>query len=401
MLKKLIVLFLALFVLTFCSLVFADENTYIIDNAAILGDDTKAHFNTESARIYEQYGVKICIATTNVFEETGDVDFYNSSALYMDEFGLYETDGILIYIDHSFNYYYCRSTYEDAYFDLDTLISDSYASTTTYFDFLQDCYTISENYIIENEQIAAQNEALLNSVTLSNVMDTADLLSDAQESELQAIANNIRSEHQIETYIMTINDYNVIEQSYYIEDAGTKFYSENNLGYGDGKDGVFLMLSMQERDFTYFIYGDKTHEIFTESTRAYIEANFLDNFAANDFYGGFVDYFTLTYEEPNVNFAIKLIRQIDGEMLLIAFIIGLALSLFYVSSLKKALNTFKQRQSAIEYIAKGGVDIRIKEDVYTHTTTTRTKISKSSGGGGGGSSRSFSGGGFSGSSGKF
>ena len=48
------------------------------------------------------------------------------------------------------------------------------------------------------------------------------------------------------------------------------------------------------------------------------------------------------------------------------------------------------------------MDLRIKEDVFTHRTVTRTRIESDSGSRGGGGGSSFhSGGGFSGRSGKF
>ncbi len=403
MFKKLAALFLCLFIFTLCIPVFASEADidFIIDDANILTDDEEAYFNSESSRIYEQYGVPIYIVVSKLYEETGNDSLYEGSSQYMDRLGLTKTDGMLLYFDHSYGYFVYRSTYKDAYLDLDNDITNAYYAASFYYDFAQAFYAINENYIQEQEQIDAQNEQMLNSITISNVMDIAGLLSEEQESELQAIANNIASEHEIQTYIMTIDDYNIIQESYYIEDAAMAFYTDNNLGYGEGKEGALLMLSMKERDFTYIIYGDRTHDIFTESARIYIEENFLEYFAVNDFHGGFLSFFEDTYEEPNMFFVFKLLRSIDINILFIAFVLSLGIAFMDIKFHKKALNTFKKKQNALDYVSKGGVNIRIQQDVYTHTTTTRTKINTSSGGGGGGSSRSFSSGGFSGRSGKF
>ncbi len=226
-------------------------------------------------------------------------------------------------------------------------------------------------------------------------MDAADILSTEEESMLTEKAAQLSAEHEVEFYIMTVSDYNLIAENYYIEDTMTQFYADNGLGYGAEKDGVMLVLSMDDRDYTYFRYGDKAHSLITESLMDSVEAEFLSHFGDDDWYGGFDAYLKETEYQIKYGWLGPLLSF--TPFLLLGFVMATVMA----NSFRKKLKSV-QKQTAQAYISHGETNIHIQEDVYTHTTTTRTRISKGgSGGSGGGGGRSFSGGGFSGRSGKF
>ncbi len=374
---------------------------YVMDEGDMLTGEQEEYFEAESQRIYEQYGLSFYVVTGLDYTEQEHPNIYSATEKYAEALNLDEHPGMLLYIDHAstdFDYY---TSYAYANEQNYSYLISSFFETTYYYDFIVDYYILNENNIISVLNAEQSRIETYESIVIGNVMDASDILSDAQEAMLTSMTQAIAQQHQVEVYIMTIDDYNVIEDSYYIEDAGTKFYSDNDLGYGDGKDGVMLMLSMNARDFTYFIYGDKAHEFFPESTLIYIEENFLDNFANDDWYGGFYDFVSLTDEEFSATFFDHFIRSIEGTYLLAALVISFILSFSFMTSQKHKLKSINKNSGAVQYVPKGGVNIHHKEEVYSHTTTTRTRINTSSGGSGGGSSRSFSGGGFSGRSGKF
>ena len=64
--------------------------------------------------------------------------------------------------------------------------------------------------------------------------------------------------------------------------------------------------------------------------------------------------------------------------------------------------TAMEKTTAEDYLVPHSMDLRVREDRFTHRTETRTRIESDSGSRGGGGGSSFhSGGGFSGRSGKF
>ncbi len=179
-------------------------------------------------------------------------------------------------------------------------------------------------------------------------------------------------------------------------DAATHFFQEHDLGYGEGHDGVLLLLSMQARDYAYIVTGEKASSVFDEDTQIDIESYFLDEFAEDQWFEGFEVYLQQTEFEIQYGWMSNLFALII--IVLISFSIALLAGFTHKSKLKSV----KLNRSAMDYIKHDSSNVQVKEDVFTHTTETRVKISKegnSRGGSSGG--RSFSGGGFSGRSGKF
>ncbi len=251
----------------------------------------------------------------------------------------------------------------------------------------------------EKEKLQESHSAVapLEDIDIGYVMDTADLLSPQEEQSLLQEASQLVQDEEIAVYILTVEDYRSLSDGTPYQVA-TQFFEENNLGAGEERNGVLLMLSMAARDYAYIVHGKRANAIFDEDKQIDIEGEFLEEFADNDWYNGFSVFisetsFTITY---------GWLSTLLQFLLIVVGAFGLALiSAFAVRS---RLKSVKMQSGAGTYIQPGGVNMQVREDVFTHTTETRTRIKKESsgsGGGGGGGGRSFSGGGFSGRSGKF
>ncbi len=227
------------------------------------------------------------------------------------------------------------------------------------------------------------------------VLDAAEILTQEEIDALNLKAQNITQEHGVNVYVVTVYDYTQWYNTSDIYYAATQFYEDYDLGYGEDKEGVLLMLSMYERDFAYIIYGPKTHSVFDNDTMIDIENDFLFEFSFDDWYLGFEKY----YEGTDFNLKYPWMPDMFG--VLISSGVGIIIALFVVNHHKGKLSNIDKKRAAHEYVPNGGVRLDVKNDVYTHTTTSRVRIHSSSSGGGGGGSRSHSGGGFSGRSGKF
>ena len=69
-----------------------------------------------------------------------------------------------------------------------------------------------------------------------------------------------------------------------------QLYHNSGLGYGLGRDGIIVLLSMEERDYAMFVYGEYAEYAFNEYGREMLEERFLGNFGDNDWYGGISNY---------------------------------------------------------------------------------------------------------------
>ena len=191
--------------------------------------------------------------------------------------------------------------------------------------------------------------------------------------------------------------------TYGYPDAATASYSiyhAQSLGYGSGRDGILLLLSMSNRKYVTFVYGDKAEPIFPDDKLIKLENAFLDDFADNEWYDGFSDY---------LEGCVKILSVDSGEFtwpqflrrLGISFGIGLLLALIVCQLLKMKMRSVYRQAEASAYVTADGLQLTRREDVFTHTTTARRKIERKSESSSSSGSSSYSGGGGHGRSGSF
>ncbi len=256
------------------------------------------------------------------------------------------------------------------------------------------------------------------------VLDQAALLSDSQRETLEQKAAALSEQHQCSLYIVTVEDFTTLDRDVY--EAAKGVFTYYDLGWGEGRDGVLLLLSMRDRDYAFVGHGERGETICGYESSWLIEDEFLDNFRNNDWKGGFTDYLdacgrqlTKLENGEDVSQGADIIVGPDGldyhsynapgsrgmsdsTKLILVTVIPLVTALIVCLIFRAQMKTAKEAVRADEYLVPRSMRLQVKEDRFTHRTETRTLIESSSGsrGGGGGSSH-HSGGGFSGRSGKF
>ena len=232
------------------------------------------------------------------------------------------------------------------------------------------------------------------------VYDVSGLLTYEQWQELEYRAQAISQSCRCGVYFAIVDDYtdygdgSVYETTY-------QLYPNSGLGYGLGRDGIIVLLSMEERDYAMFVYGEYAEYAFDEYGQEKLEEQFLDDFGENDWYGGISNYLDACEEYLTKADAGKPVRRPYW----IWFVISAGCSCLAAGTvcllLLRKMKSVHQKAEADAYLTAGGLHLTKQYDRYTHTTETRTKIQKESSGGSGGSTYSESGGGGSGRSGKF
>ena len=235
------------------------------------------------------------------------------------------------------------------------------------------------------------------------VYDYGDILSDMAEGVLQSKSEELAAAYGVGVYIFTIDDYTDYEPlGVSIYEWSKSVYRELDLGIGDGKDGMLLTLSMEDRDYSLIVYGNKAQTAFSDRGQEELEKVFLDDFGQNEWKSGFTDYQTLSetllqMAKDGKPFVSGILPGQEKETLARSAVYGggggiLAALLSVFGMKSKMKNTGLQRQ-ADRYVSAENVQLVIQEERYTHTTETRRSIKSS------GTSRDSSG--FSGKSGKF
>ncbi len=244
------------------------------------------------------------------------------------------------------------------------------------------------------------------------VIDEVGLLTDEETQELNERASEIAENYHCSVYAV-ITEYYYEYSDYDVEDAAQNYYQENQLGYGDAKDGFLLFLSMSDRDYCLLAYGDFGNASLTDYGKDEMSSSFLSYFGDDDWYGGFSDYLDtseeylemsqngepIDYDTDTMSGGMRFLMSY-GFAAIVAVISGFVACGFMKSNMKSV----KTAAKAHTYIKDGKIDMRVREDRFSHMTQVRQRIeresSKSRSGGSRGGTRVNSRG-FSTKSGKF
>ena len=231
------------------------------------------------------------------------------------------------------------------------------------------------------------------SVAMQYVLDISDLLTYEEWEDLETMAAEISKRQHCGVYFALVDDYtdygdaDVYEVTY-------QLYHDSQLGMGKDRDGIIVLLSMEERDYAIFVYGEYAEYAFDDFGQEKLEERFLDDFGNNDWYGGISDYLDACDEFLTKADEGKPMRSSPWPLLVAAVGISCLIAGGGCFLALHSMKSVHQKKEADAYLIEGGLHLTQQYDHYTHTTETRTKIEKSS-------SSSESGGGGSGRSGKF
>lgn len=233
------------------------------------------------------------------------------------------------------------------------------------------------------------------------VMDEAGLLTAQEQTRLNDYAVRIAETYGVAAYILTVEDFRDLGYGADSFDALWQYYHDCGLGYGSDREGMILMLSMAQRDYAIFFYGDNTEYAFGEAAQIRLEEAFLDDFRGDDWYGGFRDYLTTadSYLEKAENGTPVQENpwRLTGKFVLAALAISLIVTVFFWLQ----MSNVALKRDAFGYQTGEGLVLTRREDRFLTQTVVRRKIETSSGSGSGSGSSFRSGGGGSGRSGKF
>lgn len=210
----------------------------------------------------------------------------------------------------------------------------------------------------------------------SYIWDEAGLLTEEGRAELNETAREISERTGCGVYFLSIPDYTVYGKGT-IGETADWLYSEKGLGVGNNQDGVLLVLSMADRDYSLIPHGFGGTAI-TVTGLDYITKACLDDFGDNAWYHGVYNYLNATdtlltrarngdiYDRDKVS---------SGSQWTWSLIIGLSLALIVCVTQQAVMKKkVREQTQALGYLKKGSVNITRRSDRYTHTTETRVKI---------------------------
>ncbi|MDD6022375.1 MAG: TPM domain-containing protein [Oscillospiraceae bacterium] len=244
--------------------------------------------------------------------------------------------------------------------------------------------------------------------SMPRLVDNADLLTDSEESALLTKLDEISERQQADIVVVTVNTLDGKTPMDYADD----FYDYNGYGFGENKDGVLLLISMEDRDWWMSTTGYGITAV-TDAGIEYISEKFLSDLSEGDYEAAFTtyaelcdDFFTQakTGEPYDTGHMPKEPFNLAWN-LFVALAIGIALAAIITNRMKSKLKTVKYQPAANNYVKANSMNVTESRDMflYTHVdrrekpqetsssggstsggSTTHTSSSGSTHGGGGG-----------------
>lgn len=234
------------------------------------------------------------------------------------------------------------------------------------------------------------------------VVDAANLLSESETAELSNRLEEISNRQKLDIVVVTTDtlyDYSPME---FADD----FFDYNNYGYGDTRDGILLLVSMEQRDYWLSTSGNGIY-IFTDAGIDYIGEQIVPSLSRGDY----ADAFNI-YADQCDKFAehIKTSAPYDRESLprkslsvkwiFYAIIIGFVFAMISICVMASKLKSVRIQRGAANYIKSGSMNITESRDLFLYrnihrvrrpennsrsrgSSTHRSSSGRSHGGGGG------------------
>lgn len=224
------------------------------------------------------------------------------------------------------------------------------------------------------------------------LLDMASLLSDEDVDSLTARLDELSLRQKMDVVIATTNTLEGKSVVAYADDL----YDNCSFGYGANRDGLILVISMEDNDWYISTCGYGI-TAFTDAGIKYIGEQIVPYLSDRDFAGAFATYITLcdefiTQARTDKPYDIGSLprKPMSPAWILVCLIIGLILSCVTVGKMKAKLTTVRAQAAANSYMKNDSMNITDSREMFLYKNVTRTKRSNESSGGGGSSTHTSS-----------
>lgn len=230
---------------------------------------------------------------------------------------------------------------------------------------------------------------------LPRVIDDADLLMGTEEMQLLTKFDEIADTAQFDVIVVTVNTLEGKSPQEYADDL----YDYNDFGLGEQKDGILLLISMEDRDvyisttgYGMEIFGDgvwdesilnrilpylsdgkyfEAFELYASLCEMHLNpessADLPDDYEY--IYGGINDY---DYDY-NYDYNYRPSRGFDFiKMIPVSIAIGMVISLLIMLGFRSKLKSVRSKPTAHDYQVPGSMQVTHQSDMYLYSHVTRT-----------------------------
>lgn len=235
------------------------------------------------------------------------------------------------------------------------------------------------------------------------VQDMAGLLSLDEKTALLERLDAISVRQSVDVIVVTTDGLDGYGVGAYAEHA----FEDCNFGYGADKDGVLLLISMEERDWYIMTHGYGI-TAFTNAGIQYIGKQIKSDLSDGNYAAAFDtfarlcdDFITQARTDAPYDRSTLPRESLSLIWIPVSIGIGVVIALFVVGSMKGKLKTVRAQTVANSYIKAGSLHVTESRDLFLYTTVTQTAKPKNEPDSGSSTHESSSGGTYGGGGGKF
>ena len=212
------------------------------------------------------------------------------------------------------------------------------------------------------------------------IIDKAELLTDDEETKLLDKLSEISIRQKVDITIATTNGLN----GHSVGDYADMIYDECQFGYGESRDGLILLISMEDSDWYISTHGFGI-TAFTDAGIEYIGEHIKPELSEGKYEEAFEKYAKLCDDfitqaktgKPYDNGNLPK-ESLSVIWLPISLVIGFIIAKISVGNMKKQLKTVRKQKAANSYVKKGSMSITQQRDLFLYNTVTKTAKTKNS-----------------------
>ena len=208
------------------------------------------------------------------------------------------------------------------------------------------------------------------------LIDMAGILSEQEDADILAELDEISERQEMEVAIITVDNLDVYDD---IQEYADDLYEYCEFGYGEDRDGMVLVISMEGRDWCISTCGYGI-TVLTDAGIEYIGDLMKDDLSEENYADAFYTYaeccdqmITQAREGHPFDRSDLPKKPMSAMTLPIVFLIAVALAVVIVKIMKGQLKSVHNQAEAGDYVRAESMNISESRDLFLYRTVQRTK----------------------------
>lgn len=226
------------------------------------------------------------------------------------------------------------------------------------------------------EKDAAETVPFPESRSFSRVVDLASVISPSDLSKLNAYADSISEQYRCDVAVAFVDSTAPKDVQAYADD----FYDYNGFGYGEGDDGILLLIAVKDRKYAISTYGygvrafsDNDLDALIGRFRAYLSGGSWSDAALEFITGCGEILYRRAYEPQNNVSAFPQTTVSPVSLIPINIAVGLIVGFIIVGTMKSKHTSVKKQTEAWNYLRDGSFRLTYSNDRFINAHLDRVR----------------------------